>query len=174
MRKENEIRMESNRRLWGEGRAGTLPPRPQRMWRRPWSAGGKQATPASGRPPGSLNPRNREGAHSYLLKGELYPSGASIPKEEDGPGPGWNNPPWQEEPRTHPAQRAQPPDSRSGLSPRGPAPGAPAPSSGGRVSSPTPLTGPPEPQERQCGLLCSNRYVWPQRPDTQRTGQPQR
>lgn len=26
MRKENEIRMESNRRLWGEGRAGTLPP----------------------------------------------------------------------------------------------------------------------------------------------------
>lgn len=95
MRKENKIRMESNRRLWGEGRAGTLPrpPRPQRMWRRPWSAGGKQATPASGRPPGSLNPRNREGARSYLLKGELYLSDASIPKEEDGPGPGWNNSP---------------------------------------------------------------------------------
>lgn len=56
MRKENEIRMESNRWLWGEGRAGTLPPRPQRMWRRPWSAGGKQATPASGRPQAPLTP----------------------------------------------------------------------------------------------------------------------
>lgn len=71
MRKENEIRMESNRRLWGEGWAGTLPP----------PRGPKECGGDPGQQEGSRRHLHQEGPQAPLTPGIGKVPAATCSKE---------------------------------------------------------------------------------------------